>query len=724
MSLRDLTLIAAICALFAACEPSNCGAGTTLKDGACVPTEPIQGCGAGTVLQGEVCVPSDAGPCVPTCAPSNACGDNGCGGSCGSCADGLFCVAGSCAKAPTCVADCVGKDCGDDGCGGSCGNCPGGTSCNAGKCADVCVPDCVAKGCGPDGCGGTCGSCDSGSVCSADQLCLPEKWTCAGLKYGNDAQCDCGCGAPDPDCDKPLAPTLGCEPLNACSAGLCTSKLPAGWKCDPLAYGDGIACHCGCGAVDPDCAKAGAALIGCKDGEVCTAGVCGACKPDCAGKVCGSDGCGGSCGGCPEPASLSDPPLACVAGKCVDGCAPKPVLCATNSCGDDGCGGTCGSCQNGEFCAGGQCEIKPGMSCAGWCKGSAPGGCGCNADCLAKGDCCPDFKAQCTCEPKCAGKSCGDDGCGGTCGGCSGDKPYCSAAGQCQTACEPQCTGKSCGSDGCGGTCGSCPNGGACNGTGECVPLNWACPDFYYADGSVCDCSCGAPDPDCAKVALTTGCPALTTCVKDSGLCSMAFCASDGDCKAPKACTGHYPAGGGLRKGICQVPNPATKPVGAPCQSDLACASGVCAGGACRKPCQQDSHCGAGGQCVGFPREQQLTGKPLGVIAACASGLGPSCASQAACAGSKQKCLAFIDSTSLKAQLRCGGSSSTADEAQSCDGTSECALGLVCAGNVCARPCPGGAGDCPAGLQCKPAILHGGVLADASDDVMVSACSK
>jgi hypothetical protein len=60
----------------------------------------------------------------------------------------------------------------------------------------------------------------------------------------------------------------------------------------------------------------------------------GGCVPDCAGKECGYDGCGGYCGQCPYPQN-------CEAGKCV--CTP---WCQTKGylCGSDGCGGQCGTC--------------------------------------------------------------------------------------------------------------------------------------------------------------------------------------------------------------------------------------------------------------------------------------------------------------------------------------------------------------------------------------------
>ncbi|MFA5130830.1 MAG: right-handed parallel beta-helix repeat-containing protein [Patescibacteria group bacterium] len=81
---------------------------------------------------------------------------------------------------PTCVPSCVGSVCGDDGCGGTCGSC-GSDKCIHGKCV-VAAPGCSA--CGDSVCAGsetatscpfdcTYGAClkDSDAL-SADQLCL------------------------------------------------------------------------------------------------------------------------------------------------------------------------------------------------------------------------------------------------------------------------------------------------------------------------------------------------------------------------------------------------------------------------------------------------------------------------------------------------------------------------------------------------------------------------
>src|SRR5688572_24047122 len=64
-------------------------------------------------------------PCLPSCG-TRVCGDDGCGGSCGTCRGTLVCNTreGRCSN--TCTPDCSGRTCGDDGCGGSCGACPGG----------------------------------------------------------------------------------------------------------------------------------------------------------------------------------------------------------------------------------------------------------------------------------------------------------------------------------------------------------------------------------------------------------------------------------------------------------------------------------------------------------------------------------------------------------------------------------------------------------------------
>ena len=111
---------------------------------------------------------------MPQCE-GRTCGEDGCGGVCGSCAEGLTCQEGRCANAQGCVPQCEGRTCGEDGCGGVCGTCAEGLTCQEGRCANAqgCVPQCEGRTCGEDGCGGVCGTCETG-VCRVETgRCLP-----------------------------------------------------------------------------------------------------------------------------------------------------------------------------------------------------------------------------------------------------------------------------------------------------------------------------------------------------------------------------------------------------------------------------------------------------------------------------------------------------------------------------------------------------------------------
>jgi hypothetical protein len=71
-----------------------------------------------------------------------------------------------------CIPACTARNCGDDSCGGTCGSCQQGYVCSAdGTCKPGCAPQCGGKTCGPDGCGGSCGSCDRGYKCGGAGTC-------------------------------------------------------------------------------------------------------------------------------------------------------------------------------------------------------------------------------------------------------------------------------------------------------------------------------------------------------------------------------------------------------------------------------------------------------------------------------------------------------------------------------------------------------------------------
>lgn len=90
------------------------------------------------------------------------------------------------------------------------------------------------------------------------------------------------------------------------------------------------ACDCGCASDFKSCKQD-----------------CATCTPSCGDRVCGDDGCSGSCGSCEGGTACN------ASGQCV-ACTPS---CGTRVCGDDGCDGSCGSCDQGKTCnAAGQCE--------------------------------------------------------------------------------------------------------------------------------------------------------------------------------------------------------------------------------------------------------------------------------------------------------------------------------------------------------------------------------
>ncbi len=207
------------------------------------------------------------------------------------------------------------------------------------------------------------------------------------------------------------------------------------------------------------------------------------CQPQCMGRKCGWDGCGGVCGRCDKSES-------CTKGQCV-ACKPN---CTGKVCGPDGCGGVCKpkACIPGKNCT---CTFdKPCNRAKGVCTAPSPctGRCGqwrfdgtgrpmcfCGPYCVlyAKSTgipeskiCCSDWKTQCLkeCTPACGNKKCGPDGCGGTCGLCPLGQKCNFAAGTCGVGCTPACTGKECGDNGCGGTCGACGPGATCNAKGTC----------------------------------------------------------------------------------------------------------------------------------------------------------------------------------------------------------------------------------------------------------------
>jgi len=292
----------------------------------------------------------------------------------------------------------------------------------------------------------------------------------------------------------------------------------------------------------------------------CLESVCAACF-NCTDKVCGDDGCGGTCGLCPDGTLCtdylrSDQLTTQSPGQCV--CLPT---CIDRDCGDDGCGGSCGVCeQDNTVCSDdGKCVCWP------TCEGRECGVDGCDVPCGFCDDgetCTPE--GQCLCIPNCEGKTCGHDGCDGSCGTCDEPNMVCdNALGHC--VCFPTCEGKSCGVDGCGNSCGECSAGTSCGAEGLC-----GC--FPSCEGKVCGVDgCGV---SCGTCPPGQNCTPSGTCECNAD-CTNKECGPDGcggscgTCEGASVCsaTGTCVTGSdGSCMGLCAVPDATPS-----CKCDASC---------------------------------------------------------------------------------------------------------------------------------------------------------
>ena len=320
----------------------------------------------------------------------------------------------------------------------------------------------------------------------------------------------------------------------------------------------------------------------------------GPCMPECKAKLCGPDGCGGSCGSCEGPAECTtsicqdglcvmtveddyclsedvcvkggdpqpgNPCLICEPDEstgswstlgdgeeCADGwecfqgdCCNVALHCAGKTCGDDLCGGSCGSCACGSVCVESQCVVGDAcalMECGDDGCGNSCGDCTEFAGSFCNGD------GVCDCVAACAAKDCGADGCGASCGSCDESAgQFCGADGQCE--CAPDCDGAECGSDGCGGSCGACGPDEAC--------LDGTCGDpALLCEGKECgDDGAGGSCGTCpeGENCVNGGCvdPGLLCqgleCGDDGaggscGTCGCGFICLAGLCKEEEVCFG------------------------------------------------------------------------------------------------------------------------------------------------------------------------------------------
>jgi len=112
----------------------------------------------------------------------------------------------------------------------------------------------------------------------------------------------------------------------------------------------------------------------------------------------------------------------------------------------------------------------------------------------------------------------------------------------------------------CAGTNSECPGRINAMDTTKCIqsPAGWFCSNSLYSDGKVCNCGCGAPDPDC-KDGTADSCDSCN----DSGSCSHADCPASIDpndnsvCYIPPGWTcGDFNYGDQFCDCGCGVPDP------------------------------------------------------------------------------------------------------------------------------------------------------------------------
>lgn len=285
------------------------------------------------------------------CDDGQACTADLCNEAAGTCSHTLGANCASCA-ARNCRPNCHGALCGDDGCGGSCGSCTGASSCVSGTCRVVTTP-------------GTCSTpiplLAPGEAIVGDHTINGD--TSTGVN-GTIPPCNTASTARDLVYTFTLTEALGVDfrmsgfdSVLSLRSGGCADSDPAtrtqpNWCSDdaspPGNYGSRIATMLPPGTYF----LIADGYNGQQEGPfTLTARFVRDCVPQCEGKYCGSDGCGGSCGSCGAGQACSPTTNRCVASPCTPDCRGR-------QCGNDGCGGTCGGCRKGDLCveASGACR--------------------------------------------------------------------------------------------------------------------------------------------------------------------------------------------------------------------------------------------------------------------------------------------------------------------------------------------------------------------------------
>jgi hypothetical protein len=277
---------------------------------------------------------------------------------------------------------------------------------------------------------------------------------------------------------------------------------------------------------------------------------CGPCTADCTDRVCGTDGCRGSCGTCPDDGNPCTIEI-CVGGTCVWDFADTTVGCT------DGL-----PCTSGDHCDGnGTCVGAP-YTCRG------PGECETAVECNGVGGCgpvpslpgtaCAADAYPCTTD-ECNGLgTCTHTPQAGTCliGGCraAGDL---NPASPC-TGCRPELSTIGWSPMATTATCNDgnvCSTGDHCDGNGVCAGTPYTCrPAGACEDQVTCDgaggCTVDLSDPGAAcpsdgRTCTADTCDGAGHCTHDlvAGNCLIAgICRAAGESNAANPCTGCVPS--------------------------------------------------------------------------------------------------------------------------------------------------------------------------------------
>jgi len=157
-----------------------------------------------------------------------------------------------------CTPDCTGRECGDDGCGGSCGSCIDPFLCDSGTCEcpeglDDCSGTCVDLQTDNDHCGECGNGCDMDAVCTLG-VCLPTcgDTICDGGEDCENCPSDCPTAADEVCCSGVLHSGDCCDDQDCNAPSTCV-----GWSCLPpsTCENDADGDHYGAGAscAGPDC---------------------------------------------------------------------------------------------------------------------------------------------------------------------------------------------------------------------------------------------------------------------------------------------------------------------------------------------------------------------------------------------------------------------------------------------------------------------------------------